>query len=94
MHFLALDLGTTHIKAAVVSARGEILAASQVPSEARRTAHGFVYDPEEFWQKAVTVIERSCQEAERPRSLRPYRDGESGLLVDKHPSPRSSTSLV
>lgn len=92
MHFLALDLGTTHIKAAVVSARGEILAASQVPSEARRTAHGFVYDPEEFWQKAVTVIERSCQEAGVPIAACGLTGmAESGLLVDKRTlAPRSS----
>lgn len=92
MYFLALDLGTTHMKAAVVGQGGEIVAVHQLPSPALRTGRGFVYDPEDFWQKAVTVLQKAGSEAGVPISACGITGmAETGLLVDADTlTPRSS----
>ena len=92
MYFLALDLGTTHVKAAVVAADGQIIASHHVRSEAQPTGHGFVYDPEEFWQRAVFVLSRAANEAAVPIAACGITGmAESGLLLDACTlTPRSS----
>ena len=82
MHFLALDLGTTTSRRSGLS-KGRFWLQARYPLSPPHS-HGFVYDPEEFWQKAVTVMSgpAGSRSAHRPAAL---QDGESGLLVTNAP---------
>lgn len=55
--FVGIDIGTTSVKAGVVSARGEILSLATVPCTVERPRPGFVeQDPEEYWRAAVRCV--------------------------------------
>ncbi len=89
MHFLALDLGTTHCKAAVVSADGRIIALSQQPTPTVQSAQGAYYHPEQFWQTAASVMRAAVDQAGvSVNALGISSMAETGLLIDagsKHP---------
>ena len=95
MYFLALDVGTTHCKAAVVTATGEIVASSQQPTPTERTSHGQIYyAPEVFWQTAVTVMERAWEQAGvKISALGIASMAETGLLVDSRTGQPQSNVL-
>ncbi|HQZ98646.1 MAG TPA: FGGY family carbohydrate kinase [Thermoflexales bacterium] len=55
--FLALDVGTTHVKAGVLDAHGRVLAAANHPTPVNAPAHGRAeHDPDEFWRVCAELI--------------------------------------
>jgi sugar (pentulose or hexulose) kinase len=85
---LALDLGTTHCKAALFSLDGSCLASASEPSAARQDPEGYVfYDPQAVWRSAAAVLRVVVQSPASadffPACLGVTSMAETGLLLDR-----------
>jgi glycerol kinase len=61
---LALDLGTTSVRALVVGEAGQVLARAQRPLSARYPRPGWIeQDPEEMWSNAIDVLREALASA-------------------------------
>jgi xylulokinase len=68
MTLLAIDVGTTHCKAALFSEAGKLLQVSSRPMAAERAASGdyACYAPEQLWHILCEAIGEVTARAERP----------------------------
>ncbi|NRF92383.1 hypothetical protein HQN89_15340 [Paenibacillus frigoriresistens] len=84
--FLAIDIGTTNIKAGVADENGKLLATAIRPNRKHQHAEGYVYyDPQHLWNTVVDLINQVVAGA-RVTSIRSVgitSMAESGLLVDR-----------
>jgi sugar (pentulose or hexulose) kinase len=85
--FLALDIGTTNIKAGVVDEKGKLLATVIRANRKNQHAQGYVYyDPHELWRTITSLIREVVAAAGSIPSIRSVgitSMAESGLLVDR-----------
>ena len=89
-YFLALDLGSTHLKAGVFSANGQLLGlSSQINRLHPDSFAGQVYHPQELFHSTLIIIEDALTMAENQIGKDISLSGigiasmaESGLLVD------------
>ncbi|KQX46640.1 FGGY-family carbohydrate kinase [Paenibacillus sp. Root444D2] len=84
--FLALDIGTTNIKAGVADENGKLLATAIRANRKQQHAQGYAYyDPQHLWNTVVDLINEVVKGA-RVTSIRSVgitSMAESGLLVDR-----------
>lgn len=85
--FLALDIGTTNIKAGVVNENGKLLADANRPNRKHNHVQGYVYyDPQELWLTISELIREVVEATARDGRIRAVgitSMAESGLLVDR-----------
>jgi sugar (pentulose or hexulose) kinase len=83
---LAIDAGTTHIKAGLFSRSGELLAFAKKPTVLHKSSHGYVYyEPDEIWLTVLEVCEEVLSKA-NPVSIIGIgvsSMAETGLLIEK-----------
>src|ERR1041384_586967 len=66
--FLGLDLGTTNVKAVVVSERGKILGEGSRPIQLFHVGHGGVeQDIEEIWHATAAAIRQATSKTSRTK---------------------------
>jgi xylulokinase len=87
MTLLAIDVGTTHCKAALFSEAGKLLQVASRPMAAERAASGdyACYAPEQLWHILCEAIGEVTARAERPRlaGVGITSMAETGMLVDR-----------
>lgn len=85
--FLALDIGTTHIKAGVVDENGKLQATAIRANRKQQHEQGYVYyDPQELWNTISALINEVVAAAAVNVSIHAIgitSMAESGLLVDR-----------
>jgi xylulokinase len=96
MTLLAIDVGTTHCKAALFSQAGKLLHVASRPMLAERAASVSgdyaCYEPERLWRMLCEAIDEVTARADRPRlaTIGIASMAETGMLVDRrHGVPRS-----
>lgn len=83
---LAVDIGTTNLKAGVFREDGRALSIVQRPNPKARDACGFVvYEPERLWETAADMIREAAEAAGSGavRAIGITSMAESGLLLDR-----------
>lgn len=85
---LALDIGTTHCKAALFGLDGALLASAARPAPARPMLGGSLgYEPHELWQNAAQALSEVMHSTParqvRPAALGVTGMAETGLLLDR-----------
>ena len=87
MTLLAIDVGTTHCKAALFSQAGALLHAASRPMAAERAAAGdhTCYRPEWLWRMVGEVVSEVIARADRPRlaAIGITSMAETGMLLDR-----------
>lgn len=87
-HLLALDIGTTHCKAALFDERGTLIRLAKRPTASHTAAGiGECYDPDGLWDAAASLIREAAAPEPGQAPLRIAAVGiasmaETGLLVD------------
>lgn len=81
---VALDVGTTHIKAALFDETGRILRMEKAPTPLSEMEEGSVYRAEEVWNIVRRQVEELCKASpEKPRGISITGMAEAGLVVGK-----------
>src|SRR5215213_3698005 len=87
MKLLAIDIGTTHCKAALFSQAGKLLHVASRPMLAEPAASGdyACYEPERLWRRLCEAIGEVTARAEQPRlaAIGIASMAETGLLLDR-----------
>lgn len=88
---LALDMGTTHIKAAAFTLEGAVRAQELIRNEAATVGPGSaVYDPQELWARAAELLRRTTSRLDKNdkiAALSVASMGEAGLFIDEKGNP-------
>ena len=82
---LAVDIGTTRIKAGLFDLGGVLLELASLPTPAERSTEGFTfYDPEKLWETTAAVIRSALHStaAGQVGAVGIAGMAETGLLVD------------
>ncbi len=79
MNYLAVDFGTTHIKAGLFDERGGALALRRLPTPTARDAWGVVYDPAEIGR----CVRKLLRGLEKPWGIVVTGMAEAGLTLRK-----------
>jgi sugar (pentulose or hexulose) kinase len=89
-HLLAVDLGTTHVKAGLFAGEGTSIATAGRPTPTRTHAAGWsYYDPEELWAGVVATMVEVLRSVSVPPGCPPpcalgiTSMAESGVLLDR-----------
>lgn len=81
---IALDVGTTHVKAALFDETGRVLRMEKFPTPLSETAEGSVYRAEELWGAVRSQVEKLCGASpEKPLGIAVSGMAEAGLVVGK-----------
>lgn len=87
--FLALDLGTTHLKAGVLDAHGRALATVHRPTPASAPSPGRAqHDPDEIWRLSAELIREVVDKSgAQPAAVSIASMGEVGTIFDAQNNP-------
>lgn len=84
MATMAIDIGTTHCKVAIVTQEGRMHHYVSVPTKVTRTSDGFAYyEPDGLWRALLELMKEACIESDYSIDLISVAGmAEAGLYVD------------
>jgi sugar (pentulose or hexulose) kinase len=83
MKLLGIDIGTTHIKAAVFAADGALISHTSLPTPTRHENGIASYHPEELWQTTARAIRQVVNGVEGLAAIGVGSMAETGALLDR-----------
>lgn len=86
--FLGIDLGTTHVKAALADSQGRLLRMAAVDNGPDTACEaGECYTAEGLWQRAAQAVQEACRGMEPPAGVGVTGMADSGVALDSEGLP-------